>query len=96
MVTSAFSEFNGGVSYGGVSIGETTARLGVKIDRGVVDLLRADDMFCNHRLTGYVVLGRKSDGDGQQTITEDIDHKVCRLRNGWHGPRWQCVPNQTH
>jgi hypothetical protein len=72
----AFDQFSGGVSFGGVSIGEKTARIGIRIDRGVVELQRADELFCDRRLTGHVVLGRKEDGNGQMTIAPDIDHKV--------------------
>ncbi len=61
------------VKFGGVSIGETTARLGVHIDRSVCNINAADDLFCGHRLTGRVIRGRAGDQAGQQTIVDDLD-----------------------
>ena len=65
-----FDEFNGGVKFGQVSIGHTTARLGVKIDRGVCDVSKADELFCNRRLIGQVVLGNHEDAAGQKKLVE--------------------------
>jgi len=56
------------VSFGGVSIGQSTARLGLRIDRSHIDLIQADELFCGHRLTGDVVLGNRDDGEGQTTM----------------------------
>lgn len=68
--------FSGGVSFGGVSIGETTARLGIHIDRGVIELNKADELFCNRRLTGKVVLGQFDESSGQRKLIDDVDHQV--------------------
>jgi len=63
------------VEFGGVSIGETTARLGLKISRDFLKIQQADEVFCGHRLTGSVVLGGKDDQPGQEKFW-DSDHKV--------------------
>jgi hypothetical protein len=75
MAGKTFKEFDGGVNFGTVSIGETTARLGVKIDRGVCSASQADKLFCNRRLIGSVVLGKREDGNGQKTAF-DTDRTV--------------------
>lgn len=69
--------FSGGVTFGGVSIGETTARLGITVDRGVLELSRADEFFCNRRLTGKVVLGSFDSSNGQRKLIDDVDHQVA-------------------
>jgi hypothetical protein len=69
------SEFDVPVEFGGVSIGEATARLGVKIDRSVCNVVTADEIFCGHRLTGRVVLGN-GDNEGQGRLIEDLDESV--------------------
>ena len=45
------------VAYGGVSIGKETARLGMTIDRKVLNVVGANEAFCNRRLHGRVMLG---------------------------------------
>lgn len=70
------SVFSGGVTFGGVSIGEATARLGIVIDRGVIPLNQADELFCERRLTGKVVLGRLDEANGQKKLIDDVDHQV--------------------
>ncbi|WP_425618087.1 helix-hairpin-helix domain-containing protein [Anatilimnocola sp. NA78] len=64
------------VKFGGVSIGEATARLGLSIDRSVCNINAADETFCGHRLSGRVIRGRSGDQAGQSTIVEDLDHYV--------------------
>lgn len=65
------------VEFGGVSIGDATARLGVKIDRSVCSILTADEVFCGHRLSGRVVLGGGSDQPGQQHLVDDLEEMVA-------------------
>jgi hypothetical protein len=65
------------VEFGGVSIGDSTARLGVRFDRTVLDLIKADEVFCGHRLTGSVILGGKDDQSGQTKFVEDLSHQVA-------------------
>lgn len=64
------------VEFATVSIGETTARIGVKVARESLDLLEADNVLCGHRLTGRVTLGRRDDAKGQQTFDE-VDYEVA-------------------
>ena len=64
------------VEFGGVSIGDATARLGIRIDRSVCNVNTADDVFCGHRLSGSVVLGANGDSAGQKKIVDDLDHQV--------------------
>lgn len=64
------------VEFGGVSIGQATARLGVRINRNVLNLIAADETFCGHRLDGVAVLGGQDDQPGQQTFWEDLEHQV--------------------
>lgn len=64
------------VEFGGVSIGEATARLGIRANRSVLNLAAADEVFCGHRLTGRVVLGGSDDQPGQGRIVDDLDHQV--------------------
>lgn len=52
------------VKFGGVSIGQETARIGVTFDRDNVALEQADEVFCGHRLSGRVVLGNRDDAPG--------------------------------
>lgn len=64
------------VQFGGVSIGEMTARLGVKIDRKRIDVIKADQSFCDRRLIGSVVLGHADDDPDQTALWEDADHRI--------------------
>jgi len=65
------------VSFGGVSIGQDTARVGIKIERGNLALDRADECFCGKRLTGKIILGRRDDAKGQGKLIEDTDYEVA-------------------
>lgn len=62
--------------FGGVSIGENTARLGIRMSRSDCSLDRADETFCGHRLTGEVKLSRNGDADGQMALVDDLEHTV--------------------
>lgn len=64
------------VEFGGVSIGDATARLGIRIDRSVCTVKTADEVFCGHRLSGRVVLGGNGDGSGQKKFVDDLEHQV--------------------
>jgi hypothetical protein len=63
------------VEFGGVSIGEATCRLGVRINRDVCNIVLADEVFCGHRLTGKVILGG-SDEMPNQTRMIDSEYSV--------------------
>lgn len=60
------------VDFQGVSLGQDTARLGVKINRDHMGLDKADDAFSGHRLAGKVILGDRYDPD-QTKFIEDVD-----------------------
>lgn len=62
------------VKFGGVSIGEVTARISVRIDREVCNINTADEVFCGHRLTGLITLSK--DDNGQTKIMDDMHHEV--------------------
>lgn len=76
-VTGPIAVLDKPVSFGGVSIGKSTGRIGVSIDREWLELDQASDLFCNHRLNGKVVLGRVGDQSGQTTLVDDLDHEVA-------------------
>lgn len=65
------------VDFGGVSIGKTTGRIGIVIDRSYLGLDDAADMLCGRRLTGKVVLGRKGDAADQTTLVDDLNAEVA-------------------
>lgn len=64
-----------GVDFGGVSIGDATCRLGVKVTRGQLPLSVADECLCGRRLTGSVVAAGKDDAPGQLHLV-DISDRV--------------------
>lgn len=64
-------------TFGGISIGQETARVSVKIERNQIDLLRADECFCGKRLIGKIVLGRQGESNGQGKLIEDTDYEVA-------------------
>ena len=67
------------VEFGGVSIGEATARLGIRANRSVLNINSADEVLCGHRLTGRVVLGGEDDEAGQGRLVDDMDHMVSAV-----------------
>lgn len=58
------------VDFGGVSIGQNTARLSFKVSRASIPLSDADELFVERRLRGKIQLGGQSDGAGQGTLFE--------------------------
>lgn len=66
--------FNEPVEFGGVSIGEATCRLGIRINREHCNINMADDVFVGHRLTGKVVLGGSDESPGQGKF---LDNEHC-------------------
>ncbi len=64
------------VIFGGLSIGDALARLGVRADREILILNTADEIWCGHRLTGAIVLGGHDDQSGQQKLVDDLEHKI--------------------
>ncbi len=66
---------NAPVAFGGVSIGEKTARIGIKINRKNLTLETADKAFSGRRLIGRIVLGHE-DESADQTQMFDSDYSV--------------------
>lgn len=75
-VTGPLAVLDKPVSFGGVSIGKTTGRIGIAVDRGWLGLEEAADMFCNRRLIGKVVLGGSDEQTGQQKLVDDLNIEV--------------------
>lgn len=63
------------VTFAGVSIGNTTARVGAKIQRGTFNLLEFDSWFCDRRLRGRIVVTEGGD-DPDQKYLGDINQHV--------------------
>lgn len=61
------------VQFGGVSIGEDTGRVAVKIDREQLNIDAADEMFCGRRLTGRIVVVPSGVDPDQQEMFDDND-----------------------
>lgn len=59
------------VRLGRINIGKTTARVGLKIDRGWLSLERADELFCERRLLGKLIAGGSDDAPGQTKFIEE-------------------------
>ncbi|HMP79304.1 MAG TPA: hypothetical protein PKD54_07625 [Pirellulaceae bacterium] len=53
------------VEFGGVSIGESTARLGLRIKKELLNIIAAEELLCGRRLTGAIQLGGAADNAGQ-------------------------------
>lgn len=70
------TELNAPVTFGGVSIGDATARISVVIDRKNINLKSADQLFCERRLIGKVVLGLHDEAAEQTKLIDDADHEV--------------------
>jgi hypothetical protein len=62
------SRYELGVSFGNVSIGDGTARLGIKLDREQVELETAEELFCGRRLTGQVVVVAADEDPNQKHL----------------------------
>lgn len=71
----AKKKFKLAVEFGGVSIGDKTARIGIKVSREGITLEAADEAFCDRRLTGKLVLGKGDDAQGK--IVDDLEHECA-------------------
>jgi hypothetical protein len=57
------------VNFGGVSIGDAVARVGVRVARGpALPLAEADRCLCGKRLTGRIRLGANGEAEGQKRM----------------------------
>ena len=63
------------VSFGGVSIGDTTAKVSFTVDRGSFDLEAADRFLCGKRLTGRLVVVRGNEDPDQEPLPGMEDDK---------------------
>lgn len=68
-----------GVQFGGVSIGDTTARLGVKVDRAVLSIADAAEHFIERRLTLSVAIGGEADQAGQRTFWDMTEFEISAV-----------------
>lgn len=64
------------VEFGGVSIGQQTAKLSIKINREFLNIVAADDALCGRRVTGKVAFGRSGDTPGQMLLLEEMDEVI--------------------
>lgn len=76
-VTGPLAVLDKPVSFGGVSIGKSTGRIGVSLGREWCGLEDAAEFFCHRRLVGKVVLGHAGDAAGQESFLADGDHEVA-------------------
>jgi hypothetical protein len=60
--------------FGGVSIGDATGSLGLKIDRAWLPLGKADTNFCGRRLTGTIIVGEND--PNQKSFLDDGDYRI--------------------
>ena len=73
------------VDFGGVSIGESTARLGLRINREQLNIMAADEIFCGHRLACKLTLGKRDESQGElvadlfETLSGQADVKRLGL-----------------
>lgn len=79
------------VGFGGVSIGDNTCRLGVKLLRDVVKVSEADEYFCGRRINCRVKMHR-SDEDPDQQHFDEMDSSetveaVCDVKRYAVGPK---------
>lgn len=54
--------------FGGVSLGDQTCRLGVRIGRDNLSITKADQFLCGRRINGIITLSGKKDSPGQQHL----------------------------
>ncbi len=64
------------VAFGGVSIGQQTAKLSIKVDREHLNIAAADEALCGRRITGKVAVGRAGDTPGQMLLIEEMDDVI--------------------
>jgi len=70
------TELDLSVDFQGVSIGDGTARVGVKISRNQLSLTKADQSLCGRRITGQIVLTPGGDDPDQTYMFDDLKHKI--------------------
>jgi len=64
------------VDFGNVTLGDGTARVGIKLSRALTTLEEADGHFCSRRLTGEIMVLKEGEDPTQKTIANDVRHTV--------------------
>ena len=64
------------VDFETVSIGDGTARIGIKIDREHMNVVAADEAFCGRRLSGRIVAMPKDEDPDQQHMFDGEKHEL--------------------
>lgn len=65
------------VEFGGVSFGDTTARLGLTIDRGLMQIDQADKLLCGRRITGRIAcIPAGTDPDQKELFESGENHEI--------------------
>lgn len=67
------------VTFGGVSIGVETARIGVKFDRDALSIDTADEFLCGRRLTGRIYTVPKGEDPTQKHMFKGERHEVTNV-----------------
>lgn len=65
------------VSFGGVSIGQGTARIGIRVDRSNLGLSEAEKYLCGRRLVGRVRVESGNGDPSQQDLVPDLHHEIA-------------------
>jgi hypothetical protein len=60
------------VNFGDVSIGDGTARIGVRIDRSLLNIDAADELLCGRRLNGRLLVTPPGDANSQTYIDPEV------------------------
>lgn len=81
------------VEFGNVSVGDSTARLGVKIPREAIPLQEADRIFCGKRLWGTVSLGEPGDADQSRLPTME-DNVPLSIEDAFDTKQLSVKPNE--
>ena len=63
------------VAFGGVSIGDKTARIGVSVERSEISVTQADRNICGRRLTG-AILARPNNDNPDQAVMDGFDDEI--------------------
>lgn len=90
MAKRAKERLNVPVSFGGVSIGDGTASIGVSISRDEFSLEDAETILCGHRLIGRLQAGGKGDAPNQRQM---FDGARAELSASFDVKRFGCSRN---
>lgn len=64
------------VNFGDVSIGDGTARIGVRIDRSLLNIDAADELLCGRRLNGRLLVTPPGDANSQTYIDPEVSGEL--------------------